>query len=764
MSRDRFLFTVFFISGFCGLLYQIVWLRMALASFGVITPVISVVVSVFMLGLSLGSWLGGKWVRSATARTGRSALLYYGGIELGIGAGAFVVPLLFSFGENALLKIGESSSVEYLVGSATAITVSILPWCIFMGATFPAMMAFVEQVDDAKTSSFSFLYVANVFGAACGAALTAIALVEMLGFSMTLRLGAALNLGIALACVLVGEEYSAKKRVTETALESYNTETPDLSPPTSRLALVILFLTGFASMAMEVVWTRAFTPVMTTTIYAFASLLVTYLVATWLGSVNYRKDLRVGATMPSGQLMGYLAASSFLPILLNDPRLRPHPFIVCISIAPLCGLLGYLTPRLIDEYSSGHPEQAGRMYAMNILGCILGPLVAGYIMLPQMGVRQSLVLLSLPFVVLFFITFKSWVNDNLQRNVFAGAVVLLLALSIGWSKSMEDKEFYKNAEVRRDYTATVISDGEGSDRQLIVNGRGMTGLTPICKLMAHWPAVHLPNNPKNVLAICFGMGTTFRSAMSWNADVYAAELVPSVRDAFGFYFHDAEDLLKSPKAHVNIDDGRRFLKRTTQKFDIITVDPPPPVEAAGSSLLYSGEFYEAIKARLSDSGILQQWYPLPLTPLEDTQLIGRIAARSIAKSFPYVRVFGGVEGYGLHFLASMKPIPVRTAAELASRIPPAARDDLVEWYRTGTRPEQVFAAMLAHEYEIGEVVNPDKDLYLSDDQPFNEYYLLRRYFHYPYSSRLAPAIIAMLLSGVIGALIVFRPRRLKQGP
>src|SRR5207237_10634931 len=94
MSRNRFLFSVFFISGFCGLLYQIVWLRMALAAFGLITPVVPVVVSVSMPGLPLGSGLGGKWAARAAARSERSALVYYGDISLVIGAGDFVVPCL----------------------------------------------------------------------------------------------------------------------------------------------------------------------------------------------------------------------------------------------------------------------------------------------------------------------------------------------------------------------------------------------------------------------------------------------------------------------------------------------------------------------------------------------------------------------------------------------------------------------------------------------------------------------------------------------
>src|SRR5881628_1839416 len=150
MPRNRFLFLVFFISGFCGLLYQIIWLRMAFAAFGIITPVISVIVSVFMLGLSVGSWLGGRWVGPMAARGGYSAMVYYGGIEFMIGMGGLLVPRLFSFGETMLLKLGEADGARYLLCSAAAITISILPWCIFMGATFPAMMAFVKEVEESE--------------------------------------------------------------------------------------------------------------------------------------------------------------------------------------------------------------------------------------------------------------------------------------------------------------------------------------------------------------------------------------------------------------------------------------------------------------------------------------------------------------------------------------------------------------------------------------------------------------------------------------
>src|SRR5215467_8575604 len=112
------LFLLFFCSGFCSLLYQVVWVRMAFAHFGVITPVVSVVLSVFMLGLGLGSLLGGKWIESWSRRLRISSAYLYGGTELVIGIGAFVVPQLFRFGEDYLLRAGEASSTDYLLVSA----------------------------------------------------------------------------------------------------------------------------------------------------------------------------------------------------------------------------------------------------------------------------------------------------------------------------------------------------------------------------------------------------------------------------------------------------------------------------------------------------------------------------------------------------------------------------------------------------------------------------------------------------------------------
>ena len=164
----------------------------------------------------------------------------------------------------------------------------------------------------------------------------------------------------------------------------------------------------------------------------------------------------------------------------------------------------------------------------------------------------------------------------------------------------------KGSLVLRDSTATVVAFGEGMNKELLVNGVGIARLTPIVKMMAHLPLSIRNKKPESALIIALGMGTTLRSAASWEINVKGIELVPSVVEAFPYYFKDAKSIIDQPNVEVIVDDGRRFLNRTQEKYDVITIDPPPPVEAASTSLLYSREFYKIIAEHLNKDGIFQQ--------------------------------------------------------------------------------------------------------------------------------------------------------------
>ena len=727
----RVLFQLFFVSGFCSLVYQVVWTRMAFASFGIITPVLSVVLSVFMLGLSVGSWAGGRWIPSLTRKSGQSAILFYAGAELLIGLGAFAVPNLFAVGEHGLLSAGAMDSLRYLSLSALVLAASILPWCMCMGTTFPFMMAYIRERDGRNTESFSFLYLANVLGAMTGTLLAAVVLVELMGFHHTLWVAAAGNFTIAIIGGYLGwkqpDPAAAVVQEEERSAGPGNLPLPGNSR--RRLIQWILFSTGFGAMAMEVVWTRAFTPVLKTQVYSFASIVFTYLGATFLGSWVYRRDLKKNSVWPVARLISFLTIAAFLPILINDPRLVKASWTnsidvvslmaVLASLCPLCAILGYLTPRLIDEYAAGDPAAAGKAYAVNVLGCILGPIFASYVLLPWISEQHALILLSLPFFAFYFQGWGSlprwwrW-GSGLAVSAALGCSLLFSEDFQGWMADLSQK-----TKVRRDYAANVISANDGPTKLLLVNGIGMTILTPITKFMVHLPLAYHQGPPESALVICFGMGTTYRSALSWNIDTTAVELVPSVPKMFGFYHADAERVLADPKGHIIIDDGRRYLKRTREKFDVIVIDPPPPVEAAGSSLLYSREFYELAKQHLKPHGILQAWFP------GGDLLTTQAVLRSVKESFPYVRSFDSIAGWGVHLLASMDPIEPQTAEALAARMPDAAKKDLLEWSFTPNLPGYL-NLVVSREKTTKDALNPNPEIQVTDDHPYNEYFLLRQ--------------------------------------
>lgn len=212
-------------------------------------------------------------------------------------------------------------------------------------------------------------------------------------------------------------------------------------------------------------------------------------------------------------------------------------------------------------------------------------------------------------------------------------------------------------------------------------------------------------------------------ATSWGIPTTAVELVPSVPQLFWYYHSDGPQLLRSPLSHIIIDDGRRYLERTTDQYDVITVDPPPPIEAAGSSLLYSEEFLSTVKQRLRPGGILQLWLPGGGDAVVESSI-----ARAMLKSFPYVRVFHSFWGWGYHFIASTDPIFNRTASELAQRLPPRAVEDLTEWGPEATAEGQ-FLSILNNEVSPDRLIaeSPNTPA-LHDDLPANEYYVLRREF------------------------------------
>jgi spermidine synthase len=713
-------FTFFFISGLCGIVYELVWLRLAMAQFGVTTALTSIVLSMFMGGLGLGSCAAGSLVRVYGNRLKIHSLTLYGLLELLIGCSAIVVPLQLSYGHRLLENMtaqAAMSSAAYYLASGAWLGLTLVPWCACMGATIPfVMFAIRSESGHESRRSFSFLYLANVVGATAGAVVAPL-LIELGGFHATLRVGACLNAAIAVSAFALA--LASARTVQRGVMADSRAVSGSLRG--NRAPLFLLFLTGLTTMGMEVIWIRLFTPYVGPVVYAFATILAAYLVATFLGSRTYR-EWSLRGRRESELSWVALVPLGMLALVTSDVRLALDSSTrVFLGVMPFAGLMGFLTPMLVDRWSGGDPDRAGKAYGINVLGCIVGPMLSGFLLLPFLGERWSTLMLTLPWLAMAVRAAYAHRSRLITRaGAYGAAVAALIILFFTQDFATQ----YPQREVLRDSTATVIATGEGMSKKLVINGVDITAMVPIPKMMAHLSLASLAQPPRNALVICFGMGTTFRSAMSWGIPATAVDLVPSVPKLFTYYHRDGGKILASPRARVVIDDGRRFLERSTEEYDVIIIDPPPPVQAAGSSLLYSEDFYAVARKRLRPGGILQQFLPDGVNDANDNKLKASVA-RALQNSFPYVRIFQWNGRQGWHFLASEQPIPVRTAAELAGRMPAAAVADMLEWGPAKTAEKQ-FALLLSRETKPEQMIalSPQTPA-LQDDRPINEYYLLR---------------------------------------
>ena len=174
---------------------------------------------------------------------------------------------------------------------------------------------------------------------------------------------------------------------------------------------------------------------------------------------------------------------------------------------------------------------------------------------------------------------------------------------------------------------------------------------------------------------------------------------------------------------VVVDDGRRYLERTREKYDVVVIDPPPPIPAAGSSLLYSKDFYNVVKEHLTQTGIFQIWFPGNPSPTLAA------AVHAMVEVFPYVKAYKSIEDWGYHCLMSKSPIENPTADMLRERMPLPNCDDLTEWSKVSDK-ERANAAIdgivtvLAREVPLSSLYSKNGPV-ISDDSPFNEYFLIR---------------------------------------
>ena len=372
--------------------------------------------------------------------------------------------------------------------------------------------------------------------------------------------------------------------------------------------------------------------------------------------------------------------------------------VILFPLGLLSGAVFPLATRILDvgsEDAAG--EGVARAYTWNTVGAVIGGLLGGFVIAPHLdlfqGIYALVALYGVTALVGAALLAAGVVGIREREGSLAPGVVALTLVLLGLVGLGDERRFQKRlgASLPRaelvfhetgiqGITTVLTAAGDpGPARALLVNHTGMTARVTDTKMMAHVPLLLHPD-PEDTLVICFGMGTTYRSAVSHGRSVTVVELVQEVFDAFPFFHMDAEQVRAYPRGRMVTNDGRSFLKLSSALYDVITVDPPPPIDGAGVNHLYSLDFLELARERLKPGGLMTHWIPLPgsLAGVDDWETFGMLL-HTFAEAFPYTLEIASAKRIGVHVVGSMQPIEVSEERIRARLADPGVARDASEW-------------------------------------------------------------------------------------
>ncbi|WP_121161825.1 fused MFS/spermidine synthase [Pseudomonas alloputida] len=648
-----------FISGGAALIYQVLWVKQLSLVVGVEVYAITAGISAFFAGLAMGGLLFGRWADRL-----RHPVRLYAGLELAVALLAVAATL--GLAQSAALFARLEASVGLL---AWLLPLSLVGLPAFlMGGTLPVLVRALTPNGAQTGEAGGRLYAANTAGAICGTLLAAFVLLPLLGVTGAACVAGALNLLAALGA------WCGRGR-DERALPTSATASLPRTPQ-ARLAIALYCLAGGVALGYEVVWTQSIVQFMSTRAFAFSVVLATYLMGLVLGSALYAR--RADRIRDPWGLFGLLIASAGLLALLQiaglgrwlvtwQTLLESHVLqltgsqlagmcarfaaaAVCVVFIPttLLGAAFPLALRLaVDSGQVG--RDVGVVIALNTLGGIVGVMLTGFVLVPGIGLVRTLVVLACLAAAIGAVA--TWRGKAVHKGMRAavllvgGATLVTGALTpperlaqlLPGARSGE-LVFYQ--EGRGGTVAVVNQQRQGQAfNRLYIQGVSNTGdampSLRYMRLQALLPLLIHRGEPRSALVIGFGTGITAGAMLRYSGLEHpvVAELLPQVLAAAPL-FSGNYDAVNDPRLDIRLRDGRRELLRNEQRYDVITLEPPPP-SAAGVVNLYSRDFYQLAASRLQEHGLVAQWLPLPTQNDEDS----RSLVRSFLDVFPHASLW-----------------------------------------------------------------------------------------------------------------------------
>ncbi len=780
----RVILDIFILSGAAGLIYEVVWARQLVLVFGNTTQAVSAILTGFFGGMAIGSAVGGRYADRV-----RRPVRMYGILELVLVVVVILTPITFRLlhevYRGAFNSLEASPGALALVRFALAL-LALGPATILMGATLPTLTRYLSTNAAHLSESFGRLYAANTIGAILGTIAAGFILIELLGLTGTLLVGAACSalagiIALALdrrvaraealgstpaapaqAPALVGPAPALVEPAPAVAggptRSSTAGGTRTLARSTLRLGLFVALISGLTSLAYQTLWTRLLASGTGNSTYVFTLILALFLTGIALGAIAFNvirprigntvsllavAQLVVAVLIVIGGVWILPGASTGILAVNGTPGVLFGAFFrtAALVVLPATFVMGLSFPAASALVAGEDDDVGGRsglLLATNTVGAIIGTFIVPFVVIPLIGSPSALALIAMLNAGLAVIL-ALWggLGGRVVRTVVAvggAALVVLLVTSVavgGYfvdpSKARIEREGGTIVKSAEDEIATVQAGTDKyGNKHLWVTGTAMTLLTVDAKLMPILPLIARPDS-KDIAVVAFGMGTAFRAAVGAGLDTDVVELVPSVPKMFGTYYDDADQVLAAPNARVIVADGRNHIELTDRTYDIIVTDPPPPIESAGVSVISSADYYRAAKARLNPGGVMMQWLPWSSQTMDE--LLAHM--RSFKSVFPEVTIAFGPGGYGLYMLGSDEPITFDQANLEAVLARPGVTEDLSSAFDSPAHDAAGWAREIP---ALVWISGDDVDRVLgsgpiiTDDHPLPEYFLLRNAF------------------------------------
>ncbi len=748
------------VSGGSALVFQVAWMRELRLVFGATTAAVAAVLAVFMAGLGLGSAVLGR-------RADRTAnpLRMYGQLEIAVALMVALSPYLiglaakiyFGLGGQGTLGLGGATVVRL----ALAVAVMGVP-TFFMGGTLPAAARSITAAGDVRRRALAVLYGVNTLGAVCGAYFATFYALETLGTHATLWLGCAMNLLVGLIAVRSSKSLPALEPREEVAAE----------PAALALELdhVLVYaaagVLGFVFFSLELVWYRMLAPILGGTTFTFGLILCVALFGIGVGGAAYNWVFRW--VSPSWSVLALScaveAALAALPLALGDRLailagrlfIQATSFgqvvvgwclvmsIVVLPVALVSGLQFPLLVALLGEGRTAVSRQLGTAYAWNTVGAIAGSLVGGFVAIPLLtavGAWRALVVL----LVLLSAGLIVRAGSRAGRTAYVVVGVLLFTLACAWQRGPTSLWRHSGIGAGRaivpprsnanatqmwinEHRRSMQWEAEGIESSIaitspdglsfVVNGKNDGNAIGDAGTQIGVSILGAVLHPAPKTGLVIGLGTG--ESAGWLAEmpgierVDVVELEPAIDEMARRSSQLNKDVLNHPRVRRIYNDGREFVFTTDQKYDVIISEPSNPYRA-GVAALYTLEFYQQVRDRLTAEGVFVQW----VQAYEVDSLTVSTVLATARRVFQHVELWQSIPS-DLQVVCSQVPIKY-SVEEMRTRLgtPIMAEALRVAWKVDGV--EGFLAHYLGNTAYVDGVESASVILPNTDDRNFLEY-------------------------------------------